>query len=123
MAIHRGQFRRAHVAKCQQTLRRGLTLLELLLVVTILGTVAALAVAGFVASSERAKVNACYLLKGDIAVQAQLWYRNTGNWPATDLGDIGLDSTYFPEGIPPCPVDGNNYTFDSNARGVPGHSH
>jgi len=74
-------------------------------------------------SADGAKQNSCYVNKEEIAVQAQLWYRNKGDWPAADLSDIAADADYFPDGLPQCPVDGTDYTFDQNTQEVVGHTH
>ncbi|GIW92726.1 MAG: hypothetical protein KatS3mg110_0767 [Pirellulaceae bacterium] len=102
--------------------RGGLSLLELLAVVVILGILAGLIVPRFGKQSLQAKRDACQVHKGEIEVQAILWYKATGRWPAGDLSDIGSDPGYFPDGLPVCPVDGSRYRLDSNGR-VVGHDH
>lgn len=103
--------------------RAGLSLLELLAVVVLVSVIAAVALPRFLNRSSAAKKNACYTLKRNIEVQAQLWYRTKGSWPAANLSDIGANAAYFPEGLPVCPVDGSAYTFDSSSRQVVGHVH
>ncbi len=98
-------------------------MLEMLAVVTILGILAAVVVAGFSAADSDARVQACYVNKGNIELQARLWFRNYGTWPATDLSNIGADSGYFPDGLPTCPVDQNGYTLDAATHNVVGHVH
>ncbi len=66
---------------------------------------------------------ACYVNKTDVEVQAELWYRNKGSWPATDLSDVGADVEYFPDGLPTCPVDGTAYVLDGATHQVIGHDH
>ena len=99
------------------------TLLEILAAITIIGITAAIVLVRFSDNSDNAKANACYVNKGNIEVQAQLWYRNKGTWPLANLSDIGADTDYLPDGLPPCPVDGTSYTFDANSQQVTGHVH
>jgi type IV pilus assembly protein PilA len=103
--------------------RRGWTLLELLLVVTVLGVVAAVILPRFSNNATTAKKTACYTLKGNLEVQAQLWYRNKGTWPNATLSDLGADKNYLPEGLPVCPVDGSPYAFDPGTHRISGHVH
>ena len=101
----------------------GWTLLELLLAVMVLGVLAWVALPRFSDYASPAKKNACYTLKGNLEVQAQLWYRHKGVWPAADLSDLAADPNYLPEGLPACPVDGSAYTFDPATHRVLGHAH
>ena len=109
--------------KTTQTHRRGVSLLELLVVVVILGIVAMIAVPRFGGSATKAKAAGCHINTGNIKVQAELWYRNKGTWPASNLADIFADSTYFPDGATTCPVDGSSYAFDAATEKVLGHTH
>jgi prepilin-type N-terminal cleavage/methylation domain-containing protein len=104
-------------------MRRGITLIELMASIVILSIVAFLVIPRFSSVSFDSKKNACYTFKGNIEIQAQLWYRNRGSWPAANLSDIGANTNYFPDGIGTCPVDGSAYTFDSASQQVVGHSH
>jgi len=103
--------------------RRGLSLLEILVVVVVLGIVAFIAVPRFGASASNAKAASCHVNTGNIEVQAELWFRNKGTWPAANLGDIFADAAYFPDGATTCPVDGSAYAFDSATEKVVGHGH
>ena len=103
--------------------RRGFNLLEILAVVAIVGVVAAIAIGRLAGNSATAKKNACYVIKRNVEVQVQLWYRTKAAWPAANLADIGADVVFFPEGLPTCPVDGSSYTIDAAAHQVVGHTH
>ena len=92
-------------------------------VVAVLGVLAVLIVPRVVGHHDEAKRNACHLNKGEIELQAKLWRRSTGSYPAADLSDIGADADYFPEGVPVCPVDGSTYTIDTTSGVVTGHTH
>ncbi len=92
-------------------------------VVAILGILAALVVPRLARPQDDAKRSACYANKGDIELQVRLWRRNNGSYPAADLSDVGADTSYFPSGLPVCPVDGAAYTIDTTTGRVMGHTH
>jgi len=104
-------------------IRAGLSLLELMASVTIIGVVAYVIVPRLGDSGSIAKREACRVNCEIINVQAALWKRATGGWPTSNLGTIGSDSAYFPEGLPICPVDGTSYTIDTTNGEVIGHTH
>ncbi|MBC7854966.1 MAG: prepilin-type N-terminal cleavage/methylation domain-containing protein [Pirellulaceae bacterium] len=101
----------------------GISLLELLAAITILAIIAAVVVPRFGDNAKTAKKRACLVNKGNIEVQTQLWFRTKGSWPATGLSDIGINRSFFPEGLPTCPVDGSAYQLDAATHRVTGHSH
>ena len=103
--------------------RAGFSLLEVLAAVSIVGVISFLVISRFFAASDAASLNTCYLTRGQVEVQAQLWHRQKGAWPATNLSDIGVDADYFPGGMPVCPVDGSGYALDANTHEVVGHTH
>jgi prepilin-type N-terminal cleavage/methylation domain-containing protein len=102
--------------------QRGLSLMELLIVLTIMGVLASIVVPRIADRGESAKTNSCQVTKGNIEVQAELWFRNKGSWPASNLSNIGADTDYFPDGLPTCPVDGSAFTLSTSGR-VVGHDH
>lgn len=102
---------------------RGITLLESIVVVVIVGIIAWVAIPRLSENSFDSKSNACYVIMANIEVQAELWYRNKGSWPALDLSDIGADDEYFPDGLGLCPVDGTGYMLDGTTHRVTGHEH
>jgi general secretion pathway protein G len=104
-------------------MRHGFSLAELVTVVAVLGLLAAMIAVRVSGHTEDAKINACATNKGDIEIQAQLWYRNHGSYPAADLSNIGSDVTYFPSGLPTCPVNNSAYTIDTATGLVVGHNH
>ena len=101
----------------------GFTLLELLIVVVILGILAAIIIPRFTVSAAEAKKNACAQNVANINTQTERWYFEKGAWPAADLPDIAADADFFPDGIPTCPVDGSAYALDATTHRVTGHSH
>ena len=116
-------MRRSKPTLLQGRHRRGLTLVEILAVVTLIGILAAVIIPRFAGPSFNAKAQACEVNQGNVEIQAQLWFRNKGAWPSSDLSDIGADVSYFPDGLPRCPVDGSSYDYDSSTQQVNGHAH
>jgi general secretion pathway protein G len=104
-------------------LRTGFSLTELTAVVAILGVLAVLVIPRVSFHQDNAKRAACYADQGDIELQVKLWKRAKGTYPAANLSDIGADTTYFPSGLPVCPVDGTAYTINTTTGLVNGHSH
>lgn len=101
----------------------GFTLTELMVVLSLLGLLAALVVPRVIGHNDDANRSACELNQGDIELQVKLWRRNHGSYPAADLSNIGVDQAYFPQGLPTCPVDGSAYTIDTTSGTVIGHTH
>jgi len=103
--------------------RAGFSLIEVVAAVALLALIVAISIPFLSKPSEDVKQNTCYMNKGEIEVQAQLWFRNKGNWPAADLRDIGSDRRYFPDGLPTCPEDGSSYRLNRRTGKVVGHTH
>ena len=103
--------------------RPAFSLLEVLMAVTLMGIVAAVVMPRLTSHSTEARIHACHVYRGNIEIQAELWFRNRGVWPADDLADIGTTSRYFPDGLPTCPVDNSGYTISANTGRVIAHSH
>jgi len=103
--------------------RYGLSLLEMLAVVSILAVLATIVVGGYSGADQEARKEACYVNKGDIEIQARLWFRDNSSWPANNLSDIGANTQFFPGGLPTCPVDGSAYVLDPTTHLVVGHTH
>lgn len=101
---------------------KGFSLVELMVVLSVLGVLTIVIVPRVFGENDATKAAACHTYQGVIEIQAELWMHNTGNWPSSNLADIGASTDYFPEGLPTCPVDGSAYTIDNTGR-VVGHSH
>ncbi len=101
--------------------KKGFTLVELLVVVLILGALAAIAIPRISSSTVTAKRNACFTNIDIINSQTEMYYANEGVWP-TDAAALFADVNSFPEGAFTCPVDGSSYTLNANHR-ITGHSH
>ena len=99
------------------------SLMELMAALVILGILAAVIVPRLATQQVSAKKSGCYANKGDIELQVKLWKRNKSSYPAANLSDIGADASYFPGGLPVCPVDGTAYTINTTTGRVTGHTH
>jgi len=97
--------------------------MELMAVIVILAIIAAFVIPRVGSYHTDAKRNACWANQGEIELQAKLWRRNQGSYPLANLSNIGADTTYFPEGLPTCPVDNTAYTIDTTTGLVSGHTH
>ncbi len=83
--------------------REGFTLVELLIVVLILGALAAIAIPRITASAYNAKANACATNVDTMNSQIELYAAdNNGTYPAT-LSVVTGDTDLFPDGQPTCP--------------------
>lgn len=99
------------------------SLIEAMAALAILGILAAVIVPRLSTQQVSAKKSGCYVNKGDIELQIKLWKRNKSSYPAADLSDIGANASYFPGGLPVCPVDGTAYTINTTTGRVTGHTH
>ena len=94
--------------------RRGVTLVELLIVVLILAALAAIAIPRIIGGSTTAKTNACKTNVDLINSQIEMYKANTDSWPDA-LTDVTVNTDYFPDGEPACPF-GTAYTMSANYR-------
>ena len=92
-------------------------------VVAVLGVLAALIVPRVIGHYHDAKRSACENNQAEIELQCKLWLRNNGTYPTANLSNIGVTSSYFPGGLPTCPVDGSTYTIDTTSGLIIGHNH
>jgi prepilin-type N-terminal cleavage/methylation domain-containing protein len=108
------------MVKNKMTSRRGLTLLELLIVVLVAGALAVIIVPRIGRSATSAKIKACKANADAINRQIELYKAKTDNWPTT-LTEMTEDADYFRDGPPKCPF-GTAYTLGPNHR-VTKHNH
>ncbi len=92
---------------------KGVTLVELLIVVLILGALTAIAVPRIIGGATTAKSNSCLTNIALINTGMELYRANEDAY--TTLATLFADSNYFPDGTPACPFD-VNYTLDGDNR-------
>ncbi len=93
---------------------KGFSLVELLIVVLILGALAAIAIPRITASATTAKTNACATNIDVLNSQIEMYNADTGAYPVS-LAAITGSVTYFPDGAPVCPLD-RTYTLGADSR-------
>jgi prepilin-type N-terminal cleavage/methylation domain-containing protein len=101
--------------------RKGFTLVELLIVVLILGALAAIAIPRIIGGATNAKINACKTNVNLINSQIELYFANNDAWPSA-LTDVTEDTDYFPDGPPECPF-GTAYSMNNTTHRVTAHDH
>ena len=103
------------------TRKKGFTLVELLVVVLILGALAAIAVPRIIGGATNAKINACKTNVDLMNSQIEMYYATRGSWPS-QLPDVASDPNYFPDGEPNCPF-GSAYILNGTTHRVSDHAH
>jgi type IV pilus assembly protein PilA len=73
-------------------IQKGFTLIELMIVVAIIGILAAIAIPAYTDYTIRAQVTEGMNLASQVKSQVAEFVNQTGNWPAT-LDDLGYDCT------------------------------
>jgi len=105
--------------------KKAFTLVELMIVVLILGALAAIAIPRINGGVTTAEVNACKSNIDLINTQIELYYQNTGDWP-DNLKKVTNDTDYFPDGEPRCPITDDEYQnslLGTNRIDASGHDH
>ncbi len=101
-------------------LRRGLSLLELMLVVVLIAVIASLVIPRLSQSTDTAKVKSCAHNRREINSAIERFGVSTGAYP-TSLNDL-IDPAYFPDGIPTCPGTGSTYSLNATTHRVDDHT-
>jgi general secretion pathway protein G len=101
-------------------LKTGMSLLEVMLVVVIIGIIATVIMARLAASADMAKCKACHHNKGQLNAAIERYGVDTGDYPA-DLTDL-VAPGYFPDGLPVCPVSGAAYSINGTTHRIDGHT-
>lgn len=99
---------------------RGLSLLELMLVVVLISVVASLVMVRISQSSDTAKCKACLHNRVELNSAIERYGVTNGSYP-TDLTDLETPD-YFPAGVPVCPVSGAAYSMNATTYRIDGHS-
>jgi type II secretion system protein G len=101
--------------------KKGLTLIELLIVVIILGALAAIAIPRITTSSTDAKRNACMTNVDTLNTAIEMYNIDHSAWPGA-LTDVDSNTAYFPDGAPSCPF-GTAYSWNATTHRVTPHTH
>jgi len=99
---------------------KGITLVELLIVVMILAALSAIAIPRISQSANNARSRACDVNVEVMNSAVELFNADTGAYPAA-LTDVTGSDTYFPDGAPVCGF-GTAYVLGANNR-VAKHGH
>lgn len=100
---------------------KAFTLVELLVVVMILGALAAIAVPRMISGATNAKIRACETNVDLINSQIELYFANENAWPPT-LSTVTGNPDYFPDGAPECPF-AIAYQYNTTTHRVGNHTH
>jgi len=110
------------------TRRQGFTLIELMIVIAIIGVLAAIAVPNFKAARERANTRACYANQKTVAGALEM-YNLDKNTRCTALGSVWqqLKSGGYLQSVPQDPGQGtgssSNYQWTPGGNGIKCGSH
>lgn len=99
--------------------KNGLTLIEMLIVVIIIGAISMVAIPRMNQSLDKAKERSCQANLDIINLQIESYYVNNDQYPA-DITVITQNTILFPDGIPVCSF-GGVYSLSANNRTVCSH--
>lgn len=91
-----------------RTKQKGVTLIELLIVVLIIGALSAIAIPRISKSATNAKARLCHTNIDILNTAIEEYSHNMGGYP-TELKEVTGNIAYFPEGGPICPITGKEY--------------
>lgn len=94
----------------------GLTLLELLIVIAILGVLAAILIPNFLRSRASALLATCQLDLRNIAAALDLYYNENQNYPAASGWQATLESGGYIRAVPVSPIDKAPYGYQTDAN-------
>jgi general secretion pathway protein G len=107
--------------RCRQSLfNRGLSLLEVMFVVVLIAIVASIIITRVSDSTDSAKCRTCQHNRSELNAAIERYGVEIGSYPA-NLSDLDTP-TYFPAGIPTCPVSGAAYSLNTTTHRIDGHT-
>lgn len=102
--------------------RKGVTLIELLIVVLILAALSAIAVPRISQSATNAKAKACMTNIDILNSSIELYNAENGAYPPL-LTTVTNDTSLFPDGAPKCPINDAAYPSALVNKRVDGSEH
>ena len=104
--------------------QKGVTLIELLIVVLIIAALSAIAIPRISLSAHNAGAKVCIKNIGLINTSIEAYWMEMGSYPA-NLQDITANPAYYPEDEPICPITKNTYpvALSDNRVDATGHGH
>jgi prepilin-type N-terminal cleavage/methylation domain-containing protein len=105
--------RRTLVRDCKG--QAGFTLIELIIVVTILGILTAILIPNFVRARSSSKLATCQLDLRNIAAGLELYYVENQSYPTTGGWDTTLIAGGYMRAVPRSPIDQASYGYATNA--------
>lgn len=89
-------------------------------VVVLIAIVATVIMARISNSTDTAKCRSCQHNRTELNAAIERYGVENGTYP-TSLGDLN-DPTYFPAGVPVCPVSGAAYSMNTTTHRIDGHT-
>lgn len=101
-------------------LNRGLSLLEVMLVVVLIAVIASVIIGRLASSTDSAKCRTCQHNRAELNAAIERYGVENGSYPS-NVSDLNVPA-YFPAGIPTCPVSGGAYSMNTTTHRVEGHT-
>jgi general secretion pathway protein G len=100
----------------------GFTILEVIIIVVLISIIAGIVIPRISVSNQKARVQSCEMNRSIINKQVEIYYFVEATWPMDTLDDVKTNASYFPDGIPSCPVNSTSYTLATSPyHRVSGH--